>query len=125
LKLSNNFFTGSIPASLGNLPEKVGIDLTYNKLTGAITQNGALANQGPTAFLENPGLCGSPLSKPCPTPPTSSSIPNLPNLGPPHTGPSVEMVTKSKGLSGGAIVAIAIKDVAGIALRSLMQHSYS
>lgn len=120
LQLSNNFFTGSIPASFGNLPEKVSIDLTYNKLTGAIPQNGALANQGPTAFLGNPGLCGSPLQKSCPTPPTSSSIPNLPNLGPSHTGPSVEMVTKNKGLSRGAIVAIAIGDVAGIILISLI-----
>lgn len=120
LNLSNNSLTGSVPASLGNLPEKVSIDLTYNKLTGSIPQNGALANQGPTAFVGNPGLCGSPLRKPCPTPPTSSSIPNLPNLGPPHKGPSVETVTKGKGLSRGAIVAIAIGDVAGIALISLI-----
>ncbi|KAJ8769832.1 hypothetical protein K2173_008240 [Erythroxylum novogranatense] len=53
---SHNLFSGSIPASLGNLPEKVYIDLTYNNLSGAIPQNGALMNRGPTAFIGNPGL---------------------------------------------------------------------
>lgn len=121
LKLSNNFLSGSVPASLGNLPEKVSIDLTYNSLSGAIPENGALANQGPTAFVGNPGLCGLPLRKPCPSsPPTSTGIPNLPNLTPSHTTPSTKTVNKTKTLSKGAILAIVIGDVLGLALISLV-----
>ncbi|GLJ30978.1 hypothetical protein SUGI_0618530 [Cryptomeria japonica] len=121
LKLSNNFLSGSVPSSLGNLPEKVSIDLTYNRLSGAIPENGALANQGPTAFVGNPGLCGLPLRKACPSsPPTSTGIPNLPNLTPPHITPSMRTVTKSKTLSKGAILAIVIGDVLGLALISLI-----
>eukprot|EP01018_Ginkgo_biloba_P010070 Gb_35402 [translate_table: standard] len=120
LELSNNFLSGSVPASLGDLPEKVSIDLTYNNLTGMIPQSGALVNQGPTAFVGNPGLCGPPLRTPCSTPPTSSGIPNPHNSPPPRTAPSMQMVAKSKGLSKGAIAAIAIGDVAGIALIGLI-----
>lgn len=65
LDLSHNFFTGNIPASLGSLSEKVYIDLSYNNLSGPIPQNDGLVNAGPTAFLGNPLLCGSPLKIPC------------------------------------------------------------
>ncbi|KAK8477679.1 hypothetical protein V6N13_087549 [Hibiscus sabdariffa] len=65
LDLSHNFFTGEIPASLGSLPELVYIDLSYNNLTGPIPQDGALGNAGPTAFIGNPLLCGSPLKVSC------------------------------------------------------------
>ncbi|XVF20740.1 hypothetical protein REPUB_Repub12eG0029000 [Reevesia pubescens] len=65
LDLSHNFFRGNIPASLGNLSEKVYIDLSYNNLSGRIPQNGALLNAGPTAFVGNALLCGSPLKILC------------------------------------------------------------
>ncbi|KAJ6960965.1 hypothetical protein NC653_038847 [Populus alba x Populus x berolinensis] len=67
LDLSHNLFNGPIPASLGNLPKLVYINLTCNNLSGAIPQNGALMNVGPAAFIGNPLLCGPPLKTRCPS----------------------------------------------------------
>ncbi|GAU25635.1 hypothetical protein TSUD_49870 [Trifolium subterraneum] len=103
--------SGLIPASLGNLPEKVYIDLTYNNLKGPIPQNGALMNRGPTAFIGNPGLCGPPLKNPCgsdvPATSSPSSNPNLPDNSPPNgAGSVIGGSDKNKGLSKGAVVGI-------------------
>ncbi|XP_010279368.1 PREDICTED: receptor protein kinase-like protein ZAR1 [Nelumbo nucifera] len=126
--LSHNHFTGSIPESLGNLPEKVYIDLAYNNLSGRIPQNGALVNRGPTAFLGNPGLCGSPLKNPCPrdtlgaSPP--SSLPYIPTNGSPMTPDGGD--GKGRGLSKGAVVAIVAGDVVGICFIGLLfSYCYS
>ncbi|KHN24190.1 Putative inactive leucine-rich repeat receptor-like protein kinase [Glycine soja] len=66
LNLSHNRFTGNIPSSLGSLPVTISLDLRYNNLTGEIPQVGSLLNQGPTAFSNNPYLCGFPLQNACP-----------------------------------------------------------
>ncbi|XP_030519273.2 LOW QUALITY PROTEIN: receptor protein kinase-like protein ZAR1 [Rhodamnia argentea] len=66
LNLSYNGFSGDVPASYGQFPVMVSLDLGHNNLTGKIPQVGSLLNQGPTAFAGNPGLCGFPLSAPCP-----------------------------------------------------------
>ncbi|KAK3446789.1 hypothetical protein EUGRSUZ_A02416 [Eucalyptus grandis] len=66
LNLSYNGFSGQVPASYGRFPVMVSLDLGHNNLTGKIPQVGSLLNQGPTAFAGNPGLCGFPLSAPCP-----------------------------------------------------------
>ncbi|CAM8950744.1 unnamed protein product [Rhodiola kirilowii] len=110
---SHNEFSGVIPSSLGNLPEKVYIDLTYNNLSGAIPQNGALVNRGPTAFLGNPGLCGPPLKTPCSTLDASSpsSLPFLPG----SNGLS-DNSDKGSGLSKSSLIAIVVADVIGICL---------
>uniref|UniRef100_A0A7N0U1Q8 Protein kinase domain-containing protein n=1 Tax=Kalanchoe fedtschenkoi TaxID=63787 RepID=A0A7N0U1Q8_KALFE len=110
---SHNDFTGSIPASLGNLPEKVYIDLTYNNLSGAIPQNGALVNRGPTAFLGNPGLCGPPLKTPCSTldARSPSSLPFLPG-----SNGSNDNSEKGSGLSRDSLILIVVADVVGICL---------
>ncbi|KAJ8770058.1 hypothetical protein K2173_010089 [Erythroxylum novogranatense] len=126
---SHNLFSGSIPASLGNLPEKVYIDLTYNNLSGAIPQNGALMNRGPTAFIGNPGLCGPPLRNPCPSvvPSASSpsSIPYLPGTRTPQSSDNVKS-EKTKGLSKSAIIAIIASDIIGICLVGLLfSYCYS
>ncbi|TKY53288.1 inactive leucine-rich repeat receptor protein kinase [Spatholobus suberectus] len=80
LNLSHNMFTGKIPLSLGSLPVTVSLDLCFNNLTGEIPQVGSLLNQGPTAFSNNPNLCGFPLRDACPEPlriPTENQDPNL------------------------------------------------
>ncbi|XP_074309498.1 receptor protein kinase-like protein ZAR1 [Silene latifolia] len=113
---SHNLFSGMIPASLGDLPEKVYIDLTYNNLSGAIPQNGALMNRGPTAFIGNPGLCGPPLKNLCSSDSSAASpsaYPFLPNDHPQHGNGGGG---KGKGLSTSAIVAIIACDVVGICL---------
>ncbi|KAI3412215.1 Protein kinase domain-containing protein, partial [Psidium guajava] len=80
LNLSNNGFSGDVPASYGQIPVMVSLDLGHNNLTGKIPQVGSLLNQGPTAFAGNPGLCGFPLSAPCPEgqDPRASSGPDDP-----------------------------------------------
>lgn len=112
LNLSHNHFTGKIPKSLGNLPETVSFDLRSNNLSGEIPQTGAFANQGPTAFLNNPDLCGFPLQKSCRNPSRSS---------PEGQSSSPESGTNArKGLSPGLIILISVADAAGVAFIGLI-----
>lgn len=82
LNMSFNSFSGHLPKSMGDLPLTVSFDLRNNKLSGEIPQTGSFANQGPTAFLNNPLLCGFPLQKSCrgndTTGDSSSGVQSLP-----------------------------------------------
>ncbi|KAF8390092.1 hypothetical protein HHK36_024613 [Tetracentron sinense] len=122
IDLSYNFFSGPIPASLGHLPEKVYIDLSHNNLSGLIPQNGGLVNRGPTAFIENPGLCGPPLKKSCssytPGVNAPSSISNLPDNFPAQTSDGKK--GKRRGLSKIAVIVIVVSNVCGICLVGLL-----
>lgn len=110
LNLSHNHLSGEIPAELGRLPLTVSLDLRFNNLTGEIPQVGSLANQGPTAFLNNPGLCGFPLQIICQNQaPPAPSINQIP-------APPVESVSEKKGLRANLIILISIADAAGVAL---------
>ncbi|KAL8161313.1 hypothetical protein V2J09_012802 [Rumex salicifolius] len=115
IDLSHNQFSGSIPASLGNLPENVYIDVTYNNLSGPIPLNGALMNRGPTAFLGNPGLCGSPLNTPCSSDLASSSYPYMPTNNSTQSGKN-----KGRGLTKKAVILIIASDIVGICLAGLL-----
>ncbi|XP_072950665.1 receptor protein kinase-like protein ZAR1 [Typha angustifolia] len=111
LNLSRNRFSGEIPPSLGSLPSTVTLDLRYNALSGEIPQVGTLASQGPTAFLNNPGLCGFPLQIPCPDrSPSTRSPPPASLLSPSEASP------EKKGLKTNLIILISIADAAGVAL---------
>lgn len=113
LNLSFNHLSGKLPKSLGNLPVILSFDLKNNNLSGEIPQTGSFANQGPTAFLNNPLLCGFPLQKTCRNAPSSSTA--RPN----SSSQNVETSTK-KGLSPGLIILISVADAAGVALIGLV-----
>lgn len=113
LNLSFNHFTGRIPNTLGDLPLTVSFDLRNNDLSGEVPQTGSFANQGPTAFLNNPNLCGFPLQKSCK---------NNSNISPGIQGSSQdnEGVSDRKGLKPGLIILISVADAVGVALIGLV-----
>ncbi|KAJ9169350.1 hypothetical protein P3X46_017554 [Hevea brasiliensis] len=112
LNLSFNHLSGRIPKSLGNLPVTVSFDLRNNNLTGEIPQTGSFANQGPTAFLNNPLLCGFPLQKQCKD--STKSSPASQNSTPESDD------NPKKGLSSGLIILISVADAAGVAFIGLV-----
>ncbi|PPD88751.1 hypothetical protein GOBAR_DD14311 [Gossypium barbadense] len=117
--LSHNLFTGLILGSLGDLPAKVYIDLTYNNLSGPIPQNGALKNRGPTAFVGNPGLCGPPLKNPFSLDTTGATSPSSHPLLQDNnsTGNSAD---NERGLSKGAVIAIIVSDIIGVCILGML-----
>jgi len=110
LNLSFNHLSGKIPASLGKLPATVSFDFKNNNLSGEIPQTGSFSNQGPTAFLGNPNLCGFPLRKSC-----SGSDRDF-SPGSDQNKP----VHRSKGLSPGFIILISAADAAVVAFIGLV-----
>ncbi|GFP89650.1 probable inactive leucine-rich repeat receptor-like protein kinase at1g66830 [Phtheirospermum japonicum] len=112
LNLSFNSFSGEIPASFGQFPVMVSLDLRYNNLTGKIPQVGSLLNQGPTAFSGNPNLCGFPLNNnPCSVPeaqnPRFLNNPQRPENG----GLSSDGPVGNKKLSSGSVTVSVISGV--------------
>lgn len=110
LNLSFNHFSGKIPKSMGNLPVTVSFDLRNNNLSGEIPQIGSFANQGPTAFLNNPSLCGFPLQKPC----------RNESQGSPTNQNTSGSNRSKKGLKPALIILISVADAAGIAFIGLI-----
>ncbi|XP_021746504.1 receptor protein kinase-like protein ZAR1 [Chenopodium quinoa] len=116
LNLSFNHLSGKIPKSLGDLPMTVSFDLRANNLSGEIPQTGSFANQGPTAFLGNPLLCGFPLQKDCTKTTTN------PNSPPPEDSRGIS--PKRKGLSPGLILLISAADAVVVAFVGLVLVYY-
>ncbi|XP_048137896.1 receptor-like protein 9DC1 [Rhodamnia argentea] len=61
--LSTNQFEGEIPENIGNLKGLHALNLSHNVLTGP--RGGQFDTFLNTSYLENSGLCGSPLSNDC------------------------------------------------------------
>ncbi|XP_071690917.1 receptor protein kinase-like protein ZAR1 [Rutidosis leptorrhynchoides] len=114
LNLSFNNFNGELPESLGDLPLTVSFDLRHNNFTGKIPQVGSFANQGPTAFLNNPLLCGFPLQKTC-----QNNSPTMAPGGQSLTPMGDDNDSKS-GLKPGLIILISVADAVGVALIGLI-----
>ncbi|CAL5421160.1 unnamed protein product [Camellia sinensis] len=110
LNLSFNHFSGKLPKSMGDLPMTVSFDLRNNNFSGEIPQTGSFSNQGPTAFLSNPFLCGFPLQKSCP-----KSSPETQNSSPETTNPSPK-----KRLKSSLIILISVADAFGVAFIGLI-----
>ncbi|KAH6778936.1 Leucine-rich repeat protein kinase family protein [Perilla frutescens var. hirtella] len=79
LDLSQNVLSGSIPSTFGNLQNLTYFSVSYNNLSGAIPLVQSIQQFGPSAFLQNPGLCGAPLENSCSggAPTNSSRKPKL------------------------------------------------
>ncbi|TVU25756.1 hypothetical protein EJB05_28264, partial [Eragrostis curvula] len=117
LNLSRNHLSGGVPPELGRLPATVTLDLRFNDLSGEIPQSGSLASQGPTAFLNNPGLCGFPLQVPCrAAPPSSSSSSLLPATSSRPGGGAQGGGGPRPPIKTSLIVLISAADATGVAL---------
>ncbi|KAK1419969.1 hypothetical protein QVD17_29435 [Tagetes erecta] len=116
LNVSFNRFTGKLPESLGDLPLTVGFDLRHNNFTGEIPQSGSFANQGPTAFLNNPSLCGPPLRKTC----REDISTGLGSPGTKTLSPVINDDVSKKRLTPGMIILISLADAFGVALIGLL-----
>lgn len=64
LDLSQNLLSGSIPPTLANLTLLHHFNVSFNNLSGAIPPANTIQDFGPSAFSNNPLLCGAPLD-PC------------------------------------------------------------
>ncbi|CAA2991372.1 receptor kinase ZAR1 [Olea europaea subsp. europaea] len=113
LNLSFNHFSGKIPKTLGDLPLTVSFDLRNNNLAGEIPQTGSFANQGPTAFLNNPMLCGFPLQRTCKT--NSENTTGIQSASREN-----EDINESKRIKPGFIILIAVADAIGVAFVGLV-----
>ncbi|KAG8659338.1 probable LRR receptor-like serine/threonine-protein kinase At1g12460 [Manihot esculenta] len=65
LDLSQNNISGTIPSSLENLTNLTSFNLSSNSLYGPIPSIPKIQAFGPSAFLNNSGLCGPPLDISC------------------------------------------------------------
>ncbi|VAH51560.1 unnamed protein product [Triticum turgidum subsp. durum] len=114
LNLSHNQFSGIVPPELGRLPATVTLDLRFNNLSGAIPQTGSLASQGPTAFLNNPALCGFPLQVACRAVPPPTQSPPPQNTS--SSTASASNDSQHQPIKSSLIALISVADAAGVAL---------
>lgn len=136
LNLSDNHLTGMIPPELGTtIPPNATVDFSFNNFTGTIPQLGAFLTQKPMAFLGNPDLCGAPLKTLCTIPSTLSNPPNstgpTKSKSPPAIAAIPNNTSGNSAINGGrsgkqgpnrmvTILAIAVGDLAGIAVLSIV-----
>ncbi|OIV92751.1 hypothetical protein TanjilG_00885 [Lupinus angustifolius] len=79
LDLSHNSISGSIPPTLGNLRSLTNFNLSFNNLSGIIPQIETIQHFGPSAFSNNPLLCGAPLDTACSA--NGNGSPSAPRTG--------------------------------------------
>uniref|UniRef100_A0A7I4FKM5 Protein kinase domain-containing protein n=1 Tax=Physcomitrium patens TaxID=3218 RepID=A0A7I4FKM5_PHYPA len=113
LNLSNNRFSGAIPPSLANLG-RVLIDLSNNNLSGPVPPDSYFQAQGPTSYIGNANLCGSPLKVDCASSPSPSLSP-FDNIA----GTSATGSFSKRPLSKAAIIGIGV----GCAIVGLLMAS--
>ncbi|CAL4953944.1 unnamed protein product [Urochloa decumbens] len=72
LDLSHNHLSGEIPSSMASLTFLEVLDLSYNHLFGPVPQSGQFLTFPSTSYAGNDRLCGSPLSRRCDEPESST-----------------------------------------------------
>ncbi|KAK5813214.1 hypothetical protein F383_15451 [Gossypium arboreum] len=102
LDLSLNSFSGSIPFSLAHLNMITHFNLSYNNLSGIIPTIQTIQSFGPSAFSNNPGLCGLPLTS-CSL---SGRLPTSGRTGVLSTSAIVAIVAAAVILTGVCVVTI-------------------
>uniref|UniRef100_A0A2N9I8F2 Leucine-rich repeat-containing N-terminal plant-type domain-containing protein n=1 Tax=Fagus sylvatica TaxID=28930 RepID=A0A2N9I8F2_FAGSY len=65
LELSRNHLSCTIPASMTNMSILADFNMSHNNLSGEIPRGTQLEIFDSSSYIENPQLCGSPLSKIC------------------------------------------------------------
>nr|XP_023886682.1 receptor-like protein EIX1 [Quercus suber] len=65
LDLSRNHLSCTMPASMASLTFLNYLDVSHNNLSGEIPRGGQLNTFDDSSYMENPQLCGIPLSKIC------------------------------------------------------------
>ncbi|XP_022715474.1 probable leucine-rich repeat receptor-like protein kinase At1g68400 [Durio zibethinus] len=73
MELQQNYLQGEIPPF--NQQNLVAFNVSYNSLQGPIPQTDVLQRFPKSSYQHNSGLCGNPLKKRCPVPPTPSICP--------------------------------------------------
>lgn len=135
LNLSFNRLAGEIPTMLGSkLSSNTTLDLSFNNFSGEIPPSEAFLTQKSAAFIGNQDLCGKPLKNLCTipselskppnnsspaakSPPAFAAMPKTPQGDFPGTASgNGESSHSSAGLKPATIAAIAIGDLAGLAL---------
>ncbi|KAG0615822.1 hypothetical protein M758_5G069500 [Ceratodon purpureus] len=66
LDMSFNKLYGVIPDTIANMSSLVFLNLSMNDLQGRLPETKLFRSLAPTAFLGNPGLCGSLVKRSCP-----------------------------------------------------------
>ncbi|KAF7820576.1 somatic embryogenesis receptor kinase 2 [Senna tora] len=112
-RLNNNSLTGPIPMSLTNISALQVLDLSNNRLSGVVPDNGSFSLFTPISFANNLDLCGPVTGHPCPgSPPFSPPPPFVPP--PPISVPGGNSATGAiaGGVAAGAALLFAAPAIA-------------
>ncbi|XVF09369.1 hypothetical protein REPUB_Repub07fG0086800 [Reevesia pubescens] len=74
IELQQNYLQGEIPPF--NQQNLVAFNVSYNSLQGPIPETDVLQRFPESSYLYNSGLCGNPLKKKCPVPPSPTPLPS-------------------------------------------------
>ncbi|XP_019427540.1 PREDICTED: somatic embryogenesis receptor kinase 2 isoform X1 [Lupinus angustifolius] len=112
-RLNNNSLSGSIPMPLTNISSLQVLDLSNNRLSGVVPDNGSFSLFTPISFANNLALCGPVTGHPCPgSPPFSPPPPFVPP--PPISAPGGNSDTGAiaGGVAAGAALLFAAPAIA-------------
>ncbi|GJU82121.1 somatic embryogenesis receptor kinase 2 [Tanacetum coccineum] len=112
-RLNNNSLDGQIPMQLTNITSLQVLDLSNNRLSGSVPDNGSFSLFTPISFANNLDLCGPVTGHPCPgSPPFSPPPPFV--QPPPNPSPGGNSATGAiaGGVAAGAALLFAAPAIA-------------
>ncbi|KAJ8461686.1 hypothetical protein OPV22_034612 [Ensete ventricosum] len=107
LRLNNNSLSGQIPQSLTSINSLQVLDLSNNNLSREVPSTGSFSLFTPISFANNPLLCGSGTTKPCPGSPPFSPPPPF-NPPAPITSQAGNGVSSTGAIAGGVAAGAAL-----------------